>query len=59
VAQLIVMESPFVAVACGFSESVTMTVKLNVPGVVGMPEITPVDGARVSPGGKEPMIDHV
>ena len=58
--QVIVIERPLVALSLGFSESVTMTVKLYVPGVVGVPEITPVDGAMVSPGGKAPtLIDHV
>ena len=54
------MDSPLVALAFGFSESVTITVKLYVPGVVGVPEITPEDAAMVSPGGKEPtLIDHL
>ena len=27
-----------------------------VPGAVGVPEMTPVDGLRVKPGGREPEI---
>ena len=39
--------------------SVTCTVKLAVPVAVGVPEIVPVLGARVSPAGKLPeMIDQ-
>ena len=38
------MDSALVALAAGFSESVTWTVKLAVPAVVGVPEMTPVDG---------------
>jgi hypothetical protein len=40
--------------------SVTATVKLDVPFAVGVPEITPVAGASVSPAGRLPeAIDHV
>jgi hypothetical protein len=40
--------------------SVTCTVKLLVPVAVGVPEITPVPDARVSPAGKAPeMIDQL
>jgi hypothetical protein len=35
--------------------SVTMAVKLKVPAVVGVPEMTP-DGARFTPGGGLPLI---
>jgi hypothetical protein len=34
--------------------SVTCTVKLVVPVAVGVPEMTPVLGARESPAGREP-----
>jgi hypothetical protein len=37
------------------SESVTSTVKLKVPSVVGVPVIAPVLGFRVRPGGKAPF----
>ena len=36
--------------------SVTATMKVNVPGVVGVPEITPDAGLRFSPGGGEPLV---
>jgi hypothetical protein len=34
--------------------SCTCTVKLEVPAVVGVPEITPVELARVNPAGRLP-----
>ena len=40
-----------VAVCCGELLSVTVTPKGKVPFAVGMPEIIPLDGARVSPDG--------
>jgi hypothetical protein len=44
----------------GLLLSDTDTVKLDVPLVVGVPEITPVADARVSPAGRVPdEIDHV
>jgi hypothetical protein len=40
--------------------SVTWTVKLDVPAVVGVPEITPVEAARLNPAGRLPVvINHV
>jgi hypothetical protein len=36
--------------------SVTWTVKLLVPAVVGVPEITPVAGLRLSPAGRLPTV---
>jgi hypothetical protein len=40
--------------------SVTRTVKLAVPAVVGVPEMIPVLAARLKPAGKVPVvIDHV
>jgi hypothetical protein len=40
--------------------SVTVTMKVYVPGVVGLPEITPEAALRVSPAGREPPVtDHV
>ncbi len=57
---MIVIERAFVALCRGFSESVTLTVKGKVPKDVGVPEMTPVEVLRVSPGGREPaLIDHV
>ena len=44
------------AVAIVPFESVTFTVKLNVPMVVGVPEISPVAAFKVSPGGNEPFV---
>ncbi len=35
--------------------SVTCAVKLNVPGVVGVPEIPPVEESKFSPGGIVPV----
>jgi hypothetical protein len=47
-------------VCAGLDESVTVALKLEVPLAVGMPEIRPVDGARLSPAGRAPEeIDHV
>jgi hypothetical protein len=46
-------------VCAGLDESVTVAVKLAVPVAVGVPEIRPVDGARVSPAGSAPpVMDH-
>jgi len=49
-----VMLNAFVAVL--FSESLTCTVNEAVPAVVGVPEMTPVDAARLSPAGKAPAL---
>ena len=35
---------------------VTCTVKAEVPGVVGVPEMTPDAGARDSPAGSDPTL---
>lgn len=44
----------------GFPLSLTFTVKFDVPTVFGVPEITPVVAASVSPAGRFPdVIDHV
>jgi hypothetical protein len=54
------MPSACDAVLCGEAESVTIAVKLEEPALDGVPEITPVAGATVKPGGKLPAdIDHV
>jgi hypothetical protein len=47
------MDSCAVAVICGLLESATCTVKLDVPGPVGVPEITP-PVLKLSPGGSDP-----
>jgi len=40
--------------------SLTMTVKFEVPLVLGVPEITPVVAAWVNPAGRVPdVMDHV
>ena len=52
-----VMLNDFVAVcAVGAVESVTLTVKLNVPAVVGVPEIVPLAVASVRPPGNAPAL---
>lgn len=57
---MIVIERAFVALCAGFSESVTLTVKLKVPDEVGVPEISPVEALMESPGGREAaLIDQV
>lgn len=48
------------AVCIGFAASVAFAVKLKLPATVGVPEIMPVDEARVSPAGRLPeAIDQV
>jgi hypothetical protein len=48
----------FVAVACALSA--TLTVKLLVPAVVGVPDMVPVARLRERPAGSPPeVIDHV
>jgi hypothetical protein len=42
--------------AVGLVESVTFTVKLKLPEAVGVPEIRPVDAAKLNPGGSEPAL---
>ena len=56
-AGLTTIDSCLLAVMAGFSASVTVTVKVSVPGVCGVPEITPVAGFTLSPGGS-PVTDH-
>ena len=46
--------------ACEPVESTTCAVKLNVPAVVGVPVIAPVEAFNVNPGGNDPlMIENV
>jgi hypothetical protein len=40
----------------GFSASVRTTLKEELPGAVGVPEMTPVVAARVNPEGSEPDV---
>jgi hypothetical protein len=49
----VVIESDLVAETAGDDESVAMTVKLEVPAVVGVPEMTP-DELRERPAGSVP-----
>jgi hypothetical protein len=54
------MFKPLSAVWAGLPESVTWTVKLKAPVVVGVPEMTPVPLLSPRPVGSEPLvIDHV
>jgi hypothetical protein len=46
--------------ACGVVESNTVTLKVHIPAVVGVPEIAPFVEFRVSPAGIAPeLIDQV
>ena len=51
-AVLITILSAFVLLPALF---VALTVKLNVPTVVGVPDISPVFGSRDKPGGRLPL----
>ena len=53
-AALTAMLNAFVAVL--FAASVTFTVNETVPAVVGVPEITPVEAARLNPAGNVPAL---
>ena len=44
------------AVLAGLLESVTCTVKLEVPAAVGVPVMAPVEALRLSPAGSEPLV---
>jgi hypothetical protein len=56
---LIVIDSCFVAVSCGFPESRTRKVGEGVPIACGVPLITP-DALRFRPAGNKPLvISHV
>ena len=49
----------FVAVCAGDEESLTCTLKGDIPACVGVPLICPVEAVRPSPVGKAPeLIDH-
>jgi hypothetical protein len=37
-------------------ESVTKTVNVKVPDMVGVPETVPIAGSRLSPGGSAPAV---
>lgn len=53
-APAMLIESAFVACRAGLLVSVTLTVKFEVPPVVGVPLITPVPD-RVRPAGSVPV----
>jgi hypothetical protein len=55
-AAVIVMESAWSSVSGVPWESVTLTVKLDVPVAEGVPEIVPVELPRDNPAGSEPLI---
>jgi hypothetical protein len=55
-----VIDSGFVAVCCGFPESLTLNVAEVVPVEVGVPLITPDELSGLNPAGKEPLtMSHV
>ena len=47
--------SVYVAALSGAVPFEAVTVKVEVPGVVGVPEMTPVVPLRVSPAGRAPL----
>src|SRR6202453_1953180 len=49
-----VIDNSCVAVIAGLPESVTCTVKAELPAAVGVPEITPVEAFSDSPAGSDP-----
>jgi hypothetical protein len=55
---VIVIDNALDTDCCGLPASVTETVKLKVPAVVGAPEIAPVDALIVTPSGSVPVTDH-
>jgi hypothetical protein len=52
----IVMDRLAVAVSAGLLESVTSTVKLEVPVAVGVPAMIPLEALRLSPAGSDPEV---
>jgi hypothetical protein len=49
----VIVTVPWAMAPCA---SVTVTPKLVLPAVVGVPEITPVEASRLSPAGREPEV---
>jgi hypothetical protein len=43
-------------VCAGLPASVAVAVRLNVPEAVGVPEMIPVDAAKLSPAGRLPAL---
>ncbi|MGD0922781.1 MAG: hypothetical protein ABSA70_13590 [Terriglobia bacterium] len=56
VAGLTVMVNCCCAESAGDPESVTCTVNVQLPVLVGVPEITPVDELSDNPGGSVPLM---
>jgi hypothetical protein len=56
IAEETVIDRLAVAVSAGELESVAVTVKLEVPAVVGVPVIAPVVLLRLSPAGSFPLV---
>jgi hypothetical protein len=54
-AAIVTEKGPLAVSGTGVVESVTVKVKLNVPAVVGVPEMVPVELSMVSPGGSDPL----
>jgi hypothetical protein len=53
------IDSETALVCAGLPASVAVAVKLEVPIVVGVPEIRPVEEERASPAGRAPAVmDH-
>ena len=52
----IVIDKLAVAVLAGLLESVTSTVKLEVPDALGVPVIAPLEASRLSPAGSDPLV---
>lgn len=53
---MVMLRFAVVVAAVGVSESVSVTVKLDVPRAVGVPVIAPVELLSVRPGGKLPVV---
>src|ERR1017187_8037774 len=53
-----VIDSVFESVFCGLLLSLTVTVKMNVPEAVGVPEMAPVEALIARPPGRPPPTDH-
>jgi hypothetical protein len=55
-AREIVIDRLAEAVLAGLLESVTVTVKLEVPEALGVPVIVPLEALRLSPAGSKPEV---
>ena len=52
---MVMLRGPLV-VSCGFEESVTFTLKLEMPAVVGVPLTVQPAGVSVNPAGSDPVV---